>query len=257
MAASPGRAMQFERVAAGPSDLPRDIAGPTAHPRTAPIPRAADRQRRIAARMPRGGIVNRPARPTAQAGLPRGNRASRRRVDTSGAARTGLRDRSPQRARLDVFQGASGTGRDTSPRHGPAHGSLRRGNRGGAGARPLAAAGILGGARARPAPRSPCHLLRRFALGACLRAGLDSLRFSLNYADAAQFESIARVKPRFFDAMMDNIRAARPARDRVEAERKPGWSVTAGNRGRLGALRAAHLKKDVCGTACESCVAYA
>ena len=197
---------------------------------------------------------------------------------------------------------------------------------------------------------------------ACFRNGLDSLKFSFNYADAKQFEEIARVKPALFSAMKANLQAARAARDRVAAEtghrgglyasyieydgeqgrrmsqqvaaivsyvdevyalplynqadlvasgeRERGWTVTAGNRGRLDALRdplpcwavfteghitwdgklsaccfdhdgrfdmgdlrqqdflaawrsapfrelrAAHLRRDVGGTACEGCVAY-
>lgn len=200
-------------------------------------------------------------------------------------------------------------------------------------------------------------------LEACFRAGLDSLKFSLNYADKEQFKDIARVSPKLFDVMMTNIKASRAIRDHVEKEtghrcglyasyieydgeqgermaevvkdlssyldeiyalplysqaeivggdeRERGWNVTAGNRGRSGALRdplpcwaafteghitwsgklsaccfdhdgrfemgdltthsfmeawnshefqklrAAHLAKDVRGTACEGCVAYA
>jgi len=123
----------------------------------------------------------------------------------------------------------------------------------------------------------------------CFRAGLDSLKFSYNYADEAQFETIARVKPRLFEAMKRNIKAARTIRDAVaaetgrfcglyasyieydgeqqarmqaavdeirpyvdqvyslplynqadlvtEREQALGWKPTAGNRGRIGALR--------------------
>lgn len=121
----------------------------------------------------------------------------------------------------------------------------------------------------------------------CMRAGLDSLKFSLNYADAEQFTEIARVKPSLFNAMLKNIEAAREVRDRVadetghrcglyasyiqydgdQGERMSevvealapvldeiyalplynqadlvsdacdDWSFTAGNRGRIGALR--------------------
>ena len=198
---------------------------------------------------------------------------------------------------------------------------------------------------------------------ACMKAGLDSLKFSLNYADAAQFEEIARVKPQLFDTVIENVKAARSVREEV-AERTGhrcglygsyiaydgaqgrrmrglitaltpyldeiyalplynqadlvgddlqgrGFDVTAGNRGRLDALRDpipcwslfteghitahgklagccfahtdafdfgdlteesfmaawnspraqwlrnANLKKDVAGTPCEKCVAYA
>jgi MoaA/NifB/PqqE/SkfB family radical SAM enzyme len=121
----------------------------------------------------------------------------------------------------------------------------------------------------------------------CMRAGLDSLKFSLNYADAEQFTDIARVKPSLFNAMLKNIEAAREVRDRVADETghrcglyasyiqydgdqgarmgevvealapvldeiyalplynqadlvsgaSDDWSFTAGNRGRIGALR--------------------
>ena len=50
------------------------------------------------------------------------------------------------------------------------------------------------------------------------RAGLDSLKFSLNYADAEQFADIAGVKPAIFDKMMANIAKVREVRDRVELE---------------------------------------
>jgi len=198
---------------------------------------------------------------------------------------------------------------------------------------------------------------------ACAHAGLDSLKFSLNYADESQFRSIARVKGKLWHGLLHNLRGAREQRDQVAAEtghrmglyasyiaydgeqgermkavveemrahvdeiyalplynqaalvaqdgKDRGWEVTAGNRGRLErlrdplpcwsifteghiawdgklsaccfdhdgrfhmgdltrepfmqawnsaafqALRAAHLKKDVRGTVCEQCVAYA
>lgn len=124
---------------------------------------------------------------------------------------------------------------------------------------------------------------------ACMEAGLDSLKFSFNYAGREQFREIARVKPRLYDAMVDNIKAALTVRDDVwaetgrccglyasyiqydgeqalrmreaiaeiepyvdeiyalplysqaeyvgDSERRRGWRVTAGNRGRIGALR--------------------
>jgi len=197
----------------------------------------------------------------------------------------------------------------------------------------------------------------------CFRAGLDSLKFSYNYADAEQFAEVARVKKGLFRAMVRNVVLARSIRDWVaaktghrcglyasyieydgdqgrrmaeaiamiaphvdevyalplynqadlvsDAERAHGWRPTAGNRGRAGALRdplpcwslfteghitwdgklsaccfdhdgrfhmadltgtsfaegwrsgafqalrAAHLARNVEGTACERCVAYA
>lgn len=53
---------------------------------------------------------------------------------------------------------------------------------------------------------------------ACLRAGLDSLKFSFNYADRAQFEAVARVKGALFAAIERNLVAARAVRDRIRAE---------------------------------------
>lgn len=200
-------------------------------------------------------------------------------------------------------------------------------------------------------------------VGQCIEAGLDSLKFSFNYADEEQFASITKIKPRYFPAMVHNIKCAKNVRDDVykrtghhcglyasyimydgkQGERmkaavediKPyvdeiyalplysqadlvakrtderGWMPTAGNRGRYDALRdpipcwavfteghitwdgklsaccfdhdgrfhmgdltktpfmeawnsedyrklrAAHLTKDVRGTPCETCVAYA
>lgn len=47
----------------------------------------------------------------------------------------------------------------------------------------------------------------------CFKAGLDSLKFSLNYADEKQFGEIARVSPRMFHRMIDNIKEARRLRD--------------------------------------------
>jgi len=47
----------------------------------------------------------------------------------------------------------------------------------------------------------------------CMEAGLNSLKFSLNYADEDQFAQIAGVKPALFDKMIGNIKAARKIRD--------------------------------------------
>jgi MoaA/NifB/PqqE/SkfB family radical SAM enzyme len=122
-------------------------------------------------------------------------------------------------------------------------------------------------------------------VGKCMAAGLDSLKFSLNYADAQQFVEIARVKAVLFDRMIANIKGAWELRrahgyqtglyasyiqydgaqgekmagiikeiepfvdelyalplynqaNLVTAEEKArGWSYTAGNRGRVDALR--------------------
>lgn len=115
----------------------------------------------------------------------------------------------------------------------------------------------------------------------CMAAGLDSLKFSLNYADAAQFETIAQVKGELFPRIAEHVRAAhavradggwrcglygsyieydgaqgarmqayvdalRPFLDEVYALPlynqaalidRAGWQFSAGNRGRVGALR--------------------
>ena len=198
---------------------------------------------------------------------------------------------------------------------------------------------------------------------ACARSGLDSLKFSLNWADEDQFAEIAGVKKALFAKTLSNVQSAWEIRDKVkretghhmglygsyiqydgeqgermqeflsqvephldevyalplynqadlvtEKEKALGWTATAGNRGRLDnlreplpcwalfteghiswdgklvgccfahtpafdfgdlnktsfmdawhsgtakALRAANLAKDVRGTACEGCVAYA
>lgn len=50
---------------------------------------------------------------------------------------------------------------------------------------------------------------------ACIRAGLDSLKFSLNYADAEQLSDIARVKPVFWERIIKHIKGAHEARERA------------------------------------------
>jgi MoaA/NifB/PqqE/SkfB family radical SAM enzyme len=195
---------------------------------------------------------------------------------------------------------------------------------------------------------------------ACMKSGLDSLKFSINAADPQQFSDVMQVKPRLFDDALRNLASAKAVRDdnhypcgiyassirydgeqqeRMEAlirervapfvdehywlplysmgsiatqrEEELGYRPTAGNQGRLDAmrdplpcwsafteghvtadgalsaccfdadsrwtmgdltttgfmeawnseafqgLRAAHLKRDVSGTVCEECVAYA
>lgn len=47
----------------------------------------------------------------------------------------------------------------------------------------------------------------------CMEAGLDSLKFSLNYADEEQFKSIALVKGSMFHDMVDNIKSAHAVRE--------------------------------------------
>jgi organic radical activating enzyme len=118
---------------------------------------------------------------------------------------------------------------------------------------------------------------------ACMRAGLDSLKFSYNYSDGQQLHEIAGVKVGYFDRIVNNMKQAalikeeqgykcglyasyieydgeqnermkeavkliEPYMDEVYAlplynqaslvkDLKDGWNYTAGNRGRLDALR--------------------
>ncbi|HWP26099.1 MAG TPA: radical SAM protein [Xanthobacteraceae bacterium] len=198
------------------------------------------------------------------------------------------------------------------------------------------------------------------AVEACMEAGLDSLKWSVNAADRAQFEQIMAVSGKLFDRALDNIAAAWTIRARkgyktglyassirydgaqqekmetllksrvlpfvdqhywlplysmgafaTRREEELGYRPTAGNQGRLEALRdplpcwsafteghvtaegklsaccfdataswvmgdltrqpfmeawnspefvklrEAHLRKDVRGTLCEACIAYA
>lgn len=53
---------------------------------------------------------------------------------------------------------------------------------------------------------------------ACMRAGLDSLKFSYNYADQEQFVEVARVKPKLWQKTRENLRQAFEVRQRVLAE---------------------------------------
>ncbi len=48
---------------------------------------------------------------------------------------------------------------------------------------------------------------------ACMEAGLDSLKFSLNYADEEQFSDIARVKESLWGDILDNVRSTARIRD--------------------------------------------
>ena len=54
----------------------------------------------------------------------------------------------------------------------------------------------------------------RQKLWAVMRAGLDSLKFSCNYFDADQFARIARVNPKLFGRIQQNVMAAKEIRDR-------------------------------------------
>lgn len=52
---------------------------------------------------------------------------------------------------------------------------------------------------------------------ACMEAGLDSLKFSFNFSDAAQFQEVTGVRAADFARIEENIRSARVVRDEVEA----------------------------------------
>lgn len=47
----------------------------------------------------------------------------------------------------------------------------------------------------------------------CFEAGLDSLKFSINFIDAQQLKSVAQVGPRYWQKAIDNLKAAREIRD--------------------------------------------
>ena len=51
----------------------------------------------------------------------------------------------------------------------------------------------------------------------CMEAGLDSLKFSFNFSDPAQFHEVTRVRADDFWAVERNLREARRMRDEVEA----------------------------------------
>ncbi len=46
-----------------------------------------------------------------------------------------------------------------------------------------------------------------------MAAGLDSLKFSVNFADDQQFEAVAQGKPRLYHRALENLKAARRVRD--------------------------------------------
>ena len=61
-------------------------------------------------------------------------------------------------------------------------------------------------------------LATRAKCEALFRAGLDSLKFSFNYADETQFARVTRVKASLYEKVRANVHAARIVRDKVEAE---------------------------------------
>lgn len=48
---------------------------------------------------------------------------------------------------------------------------------------------------------------------ACMAAGLDSLKFSINFADVDQFKTVARVKPSLYAMALEHLKSARRIRD--------------------------------------------
>ena len=52
---------------------------------------------------------------------------------------------------------------------------------------------------------------------ACMEAGLDSLKFSFNFADAEQFMQVTNVRKIDFHRVEENLKTARQVRDEVEA----------------------------------------
>lgn len=48
---------------------------------------------------------------------------------------------------------------------------------------------------------------------ACMEAGLDSLKFSMNYYSADQLHEVAKVSPRFWKKSIDNLKSAKLIRD--------------------------------------------
>lgn len=52
------------------------------------------------------------------------------------------------------------------------------------------------------------HLAKRDKVKALMEAGLDSLKFSFNYADGMQIRSVAGVSPRVFSMIVENIKDA-------------------------------------------------
>jgi iron-sulfur cluster protein len=56
----------------------------------------------------------------------------------------------------------------------------------------------------------------RERIEACMSAGLDSLKFALNWADGRQFERVTGVCGVEHETVLENIKAARSARDHVQ-----------------------------------------
>jgi MoaA/NifB/PqqE/SkfB family radical SAM enzyme len=61
------------------------------------------------------------------------------------------------------------------------------------------------------------RMATRERVRACIEAGLDSLKFSMNFSDPEQFHEVTRVKRSHFWRVLENMGAARHVRDEVEA----------------------------------------
>lgn len=57
------------------------------------------------------------------------------------------------------------------------------------------------------------HLATPDRVKACMEAGLNSLKFSFNYADGSQIKEVAGVSPRIFETIIQNIKEAKRIRD--------------------------------------------
>ena len=119
--------------------------------------------------------------------------------------------------------------------------------------------------------------------------GLDSLKWSVNAADEAQFEEVMGVAGKLFHRALENVKSAWDVRQNCGSSTglyassirydgaqlakpgahrgvaRPAWTMgdltkvpfmDAWNSQPFVQLRAAHLKKDVRGTVCENCIAY-
>ena len=64
------------------------------------------------------------------------------------------------------------------------------------------------------------HLRAVERYGDCMRAGLDSLKFSLNYSDPDQYAELTGCAPAGFYQLVENIKATRILRDHLGAKTK-------------------------------------
>jgi len=62
------------------------------------------------------------------------------------------------------------------------------------------------------------HLAKRDKVQECMEAGLNSLKFSFNYANGMQLRSVAGVSPQIYQKIVQNIKDARAVRDKYGYE---------------------------------------